>query len=54
MKKKKYWMVVSSRNVPIVINGQLPIYWYKRAALAVAKEFGANIIPVYLNSEITP
>jgi len=47
-----YYMLVNKNHNPISINGQLPIYWYRKTAKEDAVKYGAHaIVKVFLDND---
>lgn len=51
MKQKKYYMIVNKNGNPMLINGQLPIYYLKKVALLEAAEFNCEVVTVTIQKQ---
>lgn len=42
------WMIINEHGNPLVINAQIPIYWYKIGALRVNEYYKESVIKVQI------
>lgn len=42
-----YFVLINKKGGLLLINGQLPIFWKKKVAVAEAKTHGATVHPVF-------